>query len=109
MLSGLTGGQRAEPHRRVAGHLGMSSIRRPGGRPHALGSAGSIGLVCMLLREHDRAFNASVSPIRAAVERTISRLQSWKILITRFRPPRDKFPAAPRATAGMHLLRWTYE
>ena len=49
-LTGLTVGQRAELHRRVADRLGTQAIGRSGGRPHALGLAGSIDLVCVLLR-----------------------------------------------------------
>lgn len=254
-LTGLTAGQRAELHRRVAEHFGARTIGRPGGRPHALGLAGSIDLVCVLLRtnlaqdqaasifgvsqatasrrwdllrdvlatalgavvprvrkvvgrggsvlldgflaptwdwkhadgmysdkhgqagfniqvaaslagdlaavgepvpgarhdahaltasglayaltghdtlgdsgyqghatihpvrkppkaelsEHDRGFNASVASIRAAVERTISHLQNWKILVTRFRPPLEKFPATLHAIIGLYFLKWAYE
>lgn len=61
------------------------------------------------LNEHDKAFNASVSTIRAAVERANSHLQNWKILVTRFRPPLEKFPATLRAVVGLYFLKWTYE
>jgi transposase len=61
------------------------------------------------LTEHDRAFNASVSSVRAAVERAISHLQNWKILATRFRPPLEKFPATLRAVVGLYFLKWAFE
>jgi hypothetical protein len=58
---------------------------------------------------HDQRFNASVSSIRAAVERANSHLQNWKILATRFRPPLEKFPATLRAIVGLYYLKWAYE
>lgn len=58
---------------------------------------------------HDQRFNASVSSIRAAVERTNSHLQNWKILATRFRPPLEKFPATLRAIIGLYYLKWAFE
>jgi hypothetical protein len=58
---------------------------------------------------HDQRFNASISSIRAAVERANSHLQNWKILTTRFRPPLEKFPATLRAIAGLYFLKWAYE
>lgn len=61
------------------------------------------------LTAHDQRFNASVSSIRAAVERAISHLRNWKILATRFRPPLEKFPATLRAVIGMYYLKWAYE
>lgn len=254
-LTGLSGGQRAELHRRIAAHLGTDAIAEPGGRPSALGLRGSIDLVCVLLRtnltqdqaaclfdvsqatasrrwdllrdvladalaalvptvrevvgrygsvlvdgflaptwdwkdtvgmysdkhgeagfniqlaasldgniaavgnpvpgarhdahalyasglaekiadhdwladkgyqghatihpvrkppkaelsRHDQRFNASVSSIRAAVERANSHLQNWKILVTRFRPPLEKFPATLRAITGLYYLKWAFE
>jgi transposase len=79
---------------RYQGHATIHPVRKP---PKAE------------LTEHDRAFNASVASIRAAVERTISHLQNWKILTTRFRPSLGKFPAALRAIVGLHFLNWAYE
>lgn len=61
------------------------------------------------MTEHDKAFNASVSTVRAAVERANSHLQNWKILVTRFRPPLEKFPATLRAVVGLYYLKWAYE
>ena len=61
------------------------------------------------LTEHDKAFNASVSTIRAAVERANSHLQNWKTLATRFRPPLQKFPATLRAIVGLHHLKRAFE
>jgi hypothetical protein len=55
------------------------------------------------------AFNASVSTVRAAVERANSHLQNWKILVTRFRPPLEKFPATLRAIVGLYFLKWAFE
>lgn len=49
-LTGLSAGQRAELRRRVAEHLGVEVIARPGGRPSALCLDGSVDLVCVLLR-----------------------------------------------------------
>ena len=49
-LIGLTGGQRAELHRRVAAQLGTDTVTEPGGRPGVLDLPGSIDLVCVLLR-----------------------------------------------------------
>ena len=61
------------------------------------------------LTTHDQRFNASVSSIRAAVERANSHLQNWKILVTRFRPPLEKFPATLRAVVGLYYLKWAFE
>ncbi len=61
------------------------------------------------LTGHDQRFNASVSSIRAAVERANAHLQNWKILATRFRPPLKKFPATLRAIVGLSFLKWPYE
>ena len=61
------------------------------------------------MTEHDKAFNASASSIRAAVERANSHLQNWKILVTRFRPPLEKFPATLRAVIGLYFLKWAFE
>jgi DDE superfamily endonuclease/Helix-turn-helix of DDE superfamily endonuclease len=58
---------------------------------------------------HDQRFNASISSIRAAVERANSHLQNWKILTTRFRPPLEKFPATLRAIVGLYFLKRAYE
>jgi hypothetical protein len=58
---------------------------------------------------HDQRFNASVSSIRAAVERANSHLQNWKILSTRFRPPLEKFPATLRAIVDLYYLKWAFE
>jgi DDE superfamily endonuclease/Helix-turn-helix of DDE superfamily endonuclease len=49
-LTGLSDGQRAELLRRVVALLGTTVIARPGGRPNALCLAGSVDLVCVLLR-----------------------------------------------------------
>lgn len=49
-LTGLSTGQRAELHRRVAEYLGGRATVRPGGRPSALTFEGSMDLVCCLLR-----------------------------------------------------------
>jgi hypothetical protein len=61
------------------------------------------------LTEHDRGSNASVSSVRAAVERAISHLQNWKILASCFRPPLEKFPATLRVIVGLYFLKWAYE
>jgi hypothetical protein len=61
------------------------------------------------LTRHDQRFNASVSAIRAAVERANSHLQNWRILVTRFRPPLEKFPATLRAIVGLYFLKWACE
>ena len=61
------------------------------------------------LTDHDQRYNASVSSIRAAVERANAHLQNWKILATRFRPPLEKFPATLRAIVGLYFLKWAYE
>lgn len=76
------------------GHATIHPIRKPPG---------------VELTVHDQRFNASVSSIRAAVERTISHLQTWKILAARFRPPLEKFPATLRAIVGLYYLKWAYE
>jgi hypothetical protein len=61
------------------------------------------------LTDHDQRFNASVSSIRAAVERANAHLKNWKILATRYRPPLEKFPAMLRTIVGLYFLKWAYE
>lgn len=61
------------------------------------------------MTEHDKAFNASVGTVHAAIERANSHLQNWKILVTRFRPPLGKFPAALRAVVGLYFLKSAFQ
>ena len=76
------------------GHAGIHPVRKP---PHGQ------------LSDDDRRFNTAVASIRAAVERANSHLQNWKILVTGFRPPLDKFPATLRAVVGLYYLKWACE
>ncbi|WP_414641664.1 transposase family protein [Actinocrinis sp.] len=76
------------------GHATIHPIRKPSGAE---------------LTVHDQHFNASVASVRAAVERAISHLQNWKILVSRFRPPLEKFPATLRAIIGPYSLKWSFE
>jgi len=36
-------------------------------------------------------------------------LQNWKIPITRFCPPLEKFPATLRVGVGLYFLKWAFE
>lgn len=76
------------------GHATIHPIRKPPGAE---------------LSEHDRCFNVPVASVRAAVERAISHFQNWKILVSRFRPPLEKFPATLRAIIGLYSLKWSFE
>ena len=59
------------------------------------------------LHPHDAAFNKSLSPVRAPVERAVAHLKTWRILSEeggRYRPPLEKFASALKAAVGLHFL-----
>ena len=93
-LAGIIAGHDWVGDKGYQGHATIHPVRKP---PKAQ------------LSGHDKAFNASVSTVRAAVERANSHMQNWKILVTRFRPPLEKFPATLRAVIGLYFLKWAYE
>jgi hypothetical protein len=59
------------------------------------------------LHETRAAFNASLSAIRAAVERAVAHLKTWRMLSEeggRFRPPLAKFEPALKAITGLFFF-----
>jgi hypothetical protein len=59
------------------------------------------------LRRVDAEFNTALSAIRAAVERAVAHLKTWRMLSEeggRFRPPLDKFASMLKAVVGLHFF-----
>jgi DDE superfamily endonuclease len=57
---------------------------------------------------HDAQFNISLAAIRAAVERAVAQVKTWRILSEeagRFRPPLEKFTETLAAITGLLNLR----
>ncbi len=64
------------------------------------------------LHESQAAFNAGLSGIRAAVERAVAHLKTWRILSEeggRFRPPLSKFGSSLTAIIGLFFFSNYYE
>lgn len=57
------------------------------------------------LTEVRKACNTTLNRIRAAVERTIAHLKSWKVLKTGFRRSLEQFPAVLRTVARLEVFR----
>lgn len=93
-LAALLAGHDTLADKGYQGHATIHPIRKP---PKAE------------LTDHDKRFNATVSSIRAAVERANAHMKNWKILATRYRPPLEKFPAMLRVIVGLYFLKWAYE
>jgi hypothetical protein len=53
----------------------------------------------------DKAYNRSVSQIRAAVERAIAHLKNWKILKTGYRRALTDFPRVLRTVTKLEIYR----
>jgi hypothetical protein len=59
------------------------------------------------LHQSQAAFNAGLSKIRAAVERAVAHLKTWRMLSEeggRFRAPLDKFESALTAIIGLFFF-----
>jgi hypothetical protein len=52
-----------------------------------------------------RAANTALNRLRAAVERAIAHLKSWKVLKTGFRRSLDEFPAVLRTVTKLEVFR----
>lgn len=64
------------------------------------------------LHQSQTAFNTALSGIRAAVERAIAHLKTWRMLSEeggRYRPPVHKFPSALKTIVALHFFAETYE
>jgi hypothetical protein len=64
------------------------------------------------LDDSQTAFNTALSGIRAAVERAVAHLKTWRMLSQeggRYRAPVDKFPSALKAIVALHFFATTYE
>jgi hypothetical protein len=63
------------------------------------------------LDESQTAFNTTLSGIRAAVERAVAHLKTWRMLSEeggRYRAPVHKFPSALKAIVALHFFATTY-
>ncbi|MFE5948689.1 transposase family protein [Streptomyces sp. NPDC056480] len=57
----------------------------------------------------DKAYNQSISGLRAAVERAIAHLKDWKILATRYHGPLGAFPLVAKTITALSFTRRTGE
>lgn len=71
-----------------------------------------LGLLCPIrkpahreLADCERRFNKQVNSIRAAVERAIAELKTWRILHTDYRRPLDTFAQTLTAVTGLDFYR----
>jgi hypothetical protein len=58
------------------------------------------------------AFNTALSPIRAAVERAVAHLKTWRMLSEeggRYRAPIDKYTSMLKAIIGLFFFSQAYE
>lgn len=65
-------------------------LRKPPGRP---------------LHPTEKDYNKQVSSLRAAVERAIAHLKTWRILHTDYRRPLTTFATSFRAVIGLHFFK----
>jgi transposase len=56
-----------------------------------------------------KEFNAAVNSLRAAVERAIANVKTWRILHTDYRRPLKSYEAALRAVRGLLFFKMSYE
>jgi hypothetical protein len=64
------------------------------------------------LHESQAAFNTALSGIRAAVERAVAHLKTWRMLSEeggRYRAPVHKFPSALKTIVALHFFAEAYE
>lgn len=61
------------------------------------------------LVESEKKFNKSVNSIRAAVERAIANLKTWRVLHTDYRKPLRTFPETITAVIALEFYRNTFE
>lgn len=62
--------------------------------------------------ESQTAFNTALSGIRAAVERAVAHLKTWRMLSEeggRYRAPFHKFPSALKVSVALYFFAETYE
>ena len=57
------------------------------------------------LTDRERTLNASLSGIRASIERAIAHLKNWKILKTGHRGPLDRFADVLRTVTAHHFYK----
>jgi hypothetical protein len=57
------------------------------------------------LTDGQRTLNASLSGIRAAIERAIAHLKNWKVLKTGYRGPLDRFADVLRTVTALHFYK----
>ena len=64
------------------------------------------------LHESQTAFNTALSRIRAAIERAVAHLKTWRMLSEeggRYRAPVHKFPSALKAIVALYFFAEAYE
>jgi hypothetical protein len=59
------------------------------------------------LSMNQEAYNTQVSSLRAAVERAVAHLKTWKILFTDYRRPLKTFMTSFKAATGLYFLAQT--
>lgn len=57
------------------------------------------------LTDQQKANNRSINSVRAAVERTIANLKTWRVLFTDYRRPYETFPETIAAVLGLEFYR----
>lgn len=60
----------------------------------------------LYVREKD--YNNQISSLRAAVERAVAQLKTWRILFTDYRRPLKTFAASFRAAIGLYFFKETF-
>jgi transposase len=61
------------------------------------------------LLDWQKEFNAQVNKLRAAVERAIAHLKSWRILHTDYRRPPRTYVTSYRAAVGLYFFKLNFE
>ena len=60
----------------------------------------------LYIREHD--YNNQISSLRAAVERAVASLKTWRILFTDYRRPLKTFTSSFRAAIGLYFFKESF-
>jgi len=60
----------------------------------------------LYLREYD--YNSQISSLRAAVERAVANLKTWRILFTDYRRPLKTFLSSFRAAIGLYFFKESF-
>ena len=61
------------------------------------------------LTDNEKKFNNQVSSIRAAVERAIANIKTWRVLHTDYRRPLKTWLTSFRAATGLYFFKLAFE